>query len=193
MITGSLYSQNIYLKTGLNNTSYKYTSSSGERSSTIQSELGKAYDIGYNFPIGDRSGFSYDVGFVLNEYNAIVGVPNANLKWKTGYVGIQSTILYPIVTLDKFSIEAKVGGGVNTIVYGKEEVDGVVYDIRKNNDFDGAVFHVLLGLQTSLMASEYCHLSFGYNYSSTINTQKKPQTFSLKTNQIMFGIYFTII
>ena len=193
MITGSLCSQNIYLKTGLNNTSYKYTSPSGERSNTIQSELGNAYDIGYSFPVAYSTRFSYDVGFVLNEYNAIVGVPNASLKWKTGYMGIQSTILYSIVTVDKFSIEAKAGGGVNTIVYGKEEIDGIVHDIRKNSDFDGAVFNVLLGLQTNLMASEYCHLSVGYNYSSTINTQKKPQTFSLKTNQIMFGIYFTII
>ena len=192
LITGSLCSQNIYLKTGFNNTSYRYTSPSGEQRDDIQSELGNAYEIGYSAPLLYRSRFSYDVGFVLNGYNAVVGVPNVNLKWKTVYAGIQSTILYSIVTVKKFSIDAKAGGGLNAIVYGKEEVNGVVYDLRSNNDFDGAFFHVLLGLQTNLRASSFCHMNIGYNYSSTVNTLKKPQKFSLNTNQIMFGIYFEI-
>jgi hypothetical protein len=191
--SGGLCAQSIYLKTGLNNTTYNYKSTTGEKNKTFQSDLGNAYELGYRFPLLDRARFFYDVGFVLNEYNAVVGEADASIKWKTGYVGIQSTIIYTIVESDYFSIDIKGGGGLNTILYGKEDIDGIVYDLRNNSDFNGAVFHVLLGLQGNLKASEYCHLSIGYNYSNTINTLQKPQKFSVETSQIMFGIHFTAL
>lgn len=193
IISGSLCSQNIYLKSGINHTSYNFTSASGERIDNIQAELGKAYEIGYKLPLFKDSIFSYDVGLVFNEYNAIVGVPNASIKWKTGYVGLQSSFLYSFLRLNHFSVDAKAGGGINTIMYGKEDVNGIVHDLRDNSDFSGAVFHALVGLQAKLEASEYCHLSIGYNYSNTINKLKNPQKFSFETSQIMFGIHLTIV
>ena len=189
--SGGLCAQDIYLKTGLNNTTYNYKSTTGEKNKTFQSDLGNAYELGYRFPLLDRSRFFYDVGFVLNEYNAVVGEADASIKWKTGYVGIQSTIIYTVIKYDYFSIDVKGGGGLNTILYGKEDIDGVVYDLRNNSDFRGAVFHVLLGLQGNLIATEYCHFSVGYNYSKTISTLQKPEKFSIESSQIMFGIHFS--
>ncbi|MFV5685691.1 hypothetical protein ACM55I_09585 [Flavobacterium sp. GB2R13] len=191
VINIGVHAQSVYFKTGVNNTNYHYKSELGEVSKVFQSQLGDAYEIGYRFPLSDSLRFSYEIGLVLNEYNAIVGVPNASIKWKTDYVGIQSTFICPIVKLDCFTIDAKAGGGLNTILYGKQDLNGIVYDLKKNNDFEGVVFHVLLGLQANLKASEYCHLSIGYNYSNSISSLKSPQKFSFETNQIMFGIHLT--
>ena len=193
IISGSLWAQNIYLKTGVNHSSYHYKSDAGEQTDDFQSELGNAYEIGYKSPLFNSSRFSYDVGLIFNEYNAIVGVPNANLKWKTGYVGIQSTILYPIINVESFSINLKAGGGLNTILYGKQDINGVVYDIKNNNDFNGVVLHAVLGLQANLKASEFCHLSVGYNYLKTFNTLKKPEQFYIESSQIMFGVHLTAV
>ena len=193
IVSASLQAQQTYLKTGVNHTSYHYKSASGERSNYFQSELGKAYEIGYKFHLLDSLNLFCDAGLVFNEYNQIVGVPNAMLKWKTGYVGIQSTIFYPVVNLKSFSIDVKAGGGLNTILYGKQDINGVIYDIKDNKDFNGAVFHILLGLQANLKASEYCHLSIGYNYLKTINTLKNPEQFYIKSSQIMLGIHLASV
>ena len=191
IVSASAQAQDIYLKTGVNKSSYHYTAASGEQTDDFQPELGNAYEIGYKFPILDRLKIFCDVGLIFNEYNAIVGVPNASLNWKTGYVGVQSTIGYPIVSLKSFYIYLKAGGGLNSILYGKQNINGVVYDIKDNGDFNGAVFHVLLGLQAKFKASEYCQLSIGYNYLKTVNKLKKPEQFYIEANQIMFGIHLT--
>ena len=188
-----VYSQDVYLKTGANHTKYHYTSAEGDKSVILQSALGNTYEIGYRFPFVNRSRIGYEVGLILNEYNAIVGVPYASVKWDTGYVGIQTAIVCPVVELDFFTLDVKAGVGVNTILYGKQDLNGVVYDLRRSKDFKGALFHVIVGLQANLQASEYCHLSIGYNYLNTISNIKKPQKFSFEVNQVMFGVHLAIL
>jgi hypothetical protein len=44
-----------------------------------------AFEIGYSFPLKKFKGFSYDVALTLNGFNSIVGIPSANIRWKTQY------------------------------------------------------------------------------------------------------------
>lgn len=192
IVTASSQAQDMYLKTGVNQSSYHYKSASGEQSDDFQSALGTAYEIGYTLPLVDSLKIFYDVGLVFNEFNSAVGVPNAALNWKTSYIGVQSAIGYPIVKVKSFYIDLRAGGGLNTIFYGKQNINGIIYDIKDNNDFNSVVFHVLLGLQAKLKASEYCQLSIGYNYLKTINKLKKPEQFYIETSQIMFGIHLSL-
>ena len=191
VISGTLQAQDLFFKTGFNLSSFQYKSASGAASEDLQSDLGNAYEIGYRLMFADRSKFAFELGLVINEYNALVGVPNASLKWKTGYIGLQSTISYPVIQIKSFSFDLKGGGGINTIFYGKQDINGVVFDIKNNDDFNDAVFHLLLGAQANFKASEHCRLSLGYNYLKTINNLRKPEQFYMQSNQIMFGIYLT--
>lgn len=193
MMSFGVYSQDVYFKVGANHTKYHYTPAEGDKSEILQSALGNAYELGYRAPFVNRSRLGYEVGLVLNEYNSIVGVPYASVKWNTGYVGIQTAIVCPVVELSFFTLDVKAGGAVNTILYGKQDLNGVVYDLRKSKDFNGAIFQVFAGLQANLQASEYCHLSIGYNYANSISNLKKPQKFSFEVNQVMFGVHLTIL
>ena len=193
MISFGVYSQNVFLKVGSNHTSYHFTSAEGEESKVLQSGLGNAYEIGRRFHFINRSRLGYEISLILNEYNAIVGVPYASVKWNTGYAGVQTAIVCPVVELNFLTLDVRGGGGVNTLLYGKQDLNGVVYDLKSNKDFNGVLFHVFAGLQANLQASEDCHLSIGYNYSNSINKLKKPQKFSFEVNQVMFGIHLTVL
>lgn len=193
MISFGVYSQDIYVKAGSNHTSYHYTSADGEKSQILQAGLGNSYEIGRRFHFINRSRLGYEISLVLNEYNAIVGVPFASVKWNTGYAGFQTAIVCPVVELNFLTLDVRGGVGVSALLYGKQDLNGVVYDLRSNKDFNGALFQAFAGLQANLQASEDCHLSIGYNYSSTINDLKKPQKFSFEIHQVMFGIHLTVL
>jgi hypothetical protein len=192
MVSCGVYSQDVYFKAGVNHTNYQYTTAEDNKSEILQSALGNAYEIGYRFPVWCRSRLGYEVGVILNEYNALVGVSYASGSWNTGYVGIQTALVYPAFVADSFSLDIKAGGGVSTILYGKQDLNGIVYDLRRSKDFNGAVFHAIVGLEANLQASEDWHLSIGYNYLQTLSTLKKPQKMSFEVSQVMFGVHFAI-
>lgn len=191
IVSGSVQAQDMFLKTGFNHSLFQYKRVSGDRSEGLQSDVGNNYEMGYRFMLADSSRFAYELGLVFNEFNAIVGVPNASLKWKTGYVGLQVTILYPVIYSKSFSVDLKAGGGINTIFYGKQDIKGVVFDLKNNDDFNGALFHFLFGAQANFKASEHFRLSVSYNYVKMINKIQKLEEFYVKSNQIMFGIYIS--
>ena len=188
-----VYSQSIYLRTGVNRTDFRYTSTSGVRSNLIQSGFGKSYEIGYTVVLRGLERFSLDAGVALNEYNNFVGIPDLNVKWNTAYMGAQSSLAFSVIKLDSFSFNVKTGLNVSTIIYGKEDLNGVMYDIRNNNDFDGALFQAVFGVQANYSASDYCSLSIGYNFVKSIKDSKDSSKFSFESSQVMFGVKVEIL
>jgi hypothetical protein len=51
----------------------------------------------------------------------------------------------------RFAIEAKTGFNFSTTVYGKEEIDGVVYDLKDLDGYKGVTTQALFGLEVSFM------------------------------------------
>lgn len=188
-----VYSQSVYLKTGKNLTNYHYISSEGKIGNLMQPELGDAYELGYTFPFRKLSRFSLDVGLSLNEYNSVVGISNLNIKWNTAYIGILNSLSFSVIKLNYVTIDLKTGFNVVTILYGKQDVNGVIYDIRNNKDFDGAIYESLFGVQANLKTFKDCNLSIGYNFVKSIDSSNNSQNFSFNTNQIIFGVHVYIL
>ena len=83
------FSQEIYLKTGKNFTSYDYKDSTGKTNSDIKSSSGSTYELGYEYGINDR--VFYSGSLTWNQYNA-KGANRVNrYEWNTNYfkVGIR--------------------------------------------------------------------------------------------------------
>jgi hypothetical protein len=51
--------------------------------------------FGYSFPL--KKFKAYDVALTLNGFNSIVGIPSANIRWKTQYAGVQNAISFAFV------------------------------------------------------------------------------------------------
>lgn len=188
----AVFSQEVYFKAGKNHTKYQYSTKEGVENTLFETDLGSVYELGYSFPFKRLKGFSYDVALTLNEFNAVVGVSQSNLKWKTEYAGIQNAISFTVLKVNRFALDVKTGFNLSTIVYGKEEVNGVVFDLKDLDGFKGVIIQPIFALEANFYASKHGYLSLGYSYSNSMSTVKYPEKFSFETNQVVFGIHLPI-
>lgn len=188
------YSQSFFIKSGKNFTNYKYESSALGTSVKLNSDSGNYYEIGAAFPLRFNSKFTYEFGVVLNELNSLVGNPAKAVSYKTEYLGLDNAILFSVLKLRHFVLDAKVGFGLHTIIYGKEEIDGVIHDLKIHSEFNGIFFKSLLGIQSKFNASKDIALTMGYDYHyDVLNTNNNnTQSLLIHNGQIKMGIYLTI-
>jgi hypothetical protein len=188
----SASSQEAYFKSGKNFTMYHYKDVVGDVNNSFETELGSVYELGYSSPINGFNHFSYAVALTLNEFNSIVGKPDVHIRWKTEYVGIQPSISYSFVNTDRFSLAAEVGYNASVIVYGKEDINTVISDLKNTDGFKGLIVQQLLGLEAKFHASKQAYFSLGYNYLNSFDSDKGPEVFSIETNQIVLGVHFML-
>jgi hypothetical protein len=72
---------------------YKYIDSDGDENNSFSTEWEMHLRILVS--IKKFKGFSY-VALTLNGFNSIVGIPSANIRWKTQYAGVQNAISFAL-------------------------------------------------------------------------------------------------
>lgn len=192
----SVFAQSLYFKTGKNFTNYVFESSSGGIQSSIvklKPDSGSFYEFGIALPFSS-SRFSCEFGISLNELNSIVEAPSKSVKYKTEYVGLDNSVLFSVIRTKKILCDAKLGFGLQTMVFGKQEIGGVLYDLKQFDEFNGLFFRQSLGLQVKLAASNQLNFSVGYDYHYDVfNTKNNSnQSLLINNNQIKFGIYYKL-
>jgi outer membrane receptor for Fe3+-dicitrate len=186
------YSQDLYIKTGKNFVAYNFTSSEGVSNPYLERETGNSYELGYSFPFKKLHRFSYDVSITLNELNASVGLSQTSVKYKTEYAGIQNSIAFSFLKFNRFALDVTSGFNVSALVYGKQEVNGQLFDLENIDGFKQVLVQPTLGLEANLYASKQLYLSLGYVYSTSVNKVKFPEIFSIQTSQFSLGVHFLI-
>lgn len=184
-----MYSQEIYLQTGKNFTNYDYKSDTNT-SPNLQSGSGNYYEIGYIMSLNNDK-LKYAVGLGLNEYNAIGGNAINSYSWNTQYLGVQNTFSIAFVKASGFEASANAGLGINTLIYGKQNINGQYLDLSSQKEFSGLWLAPKLGLQASYNVDNDIFLSLGYGYSKSFNlTNSTAERLSFNNNQIQFGVHF---
>lgn len=184
-----MQSQEIYLQTGKNFTSYNYKSDTSS-SPNLQAGSGNFYEIGYIMSLNNEK-LKYAVGLVLNEYNAIGGNAINSYSWNTQYLGVQNTFSIAFVKANGIEASANAGLGINTLIYGKQNTNGQYLDLSSQKEFSGLWLAPKLGLQVSYNVDNDIFLSLGYGYSKSLNlTNSTAEKLSFNNNQIQFGVHF---
>lgn len=192
-----LFSQEAYLNTGKNFTKYYYKNSELQSNPNLQRGSGNFYEIGLAGPfISDH--FLYSFALTLNEFNALGGSSANSYRWDTQYLGVKAGFAYSLFTEDRkskrnfnFSLNAGLSG--MTIIYGKQEMDGVYYDLMHNKEFTGLVLESSLGFQIKYAIPNSGFLSVGYGFSQSINiSNTTAEKISFINQQIRFGVHFPI-
>lgn len=191
-----IFSQSLYFKTGKNFTNYIFeTSTSGIQSSTVrlQSDSGSFFELGAALPFKDTR-FSYEFGVSLNELNSLVVSPSKAVRYKTEYVGLDNSVSFSVINTKRVLIDAKLGFGLQTIVFGRQEIGGVIYDLKKFGEFNGLFFRQSLGTQIKLLVSNQLNFSIGYDFHYDVFNTKNNinQSLLINNNQIKFGIYYKL-
>lgn len=184
------FSQEIYLKTGKNFTSYDYKDSMGKTNSDIKSSSGSIYELGYEHGINDR--VFYSGSLTWNQYNA-KGANRVNrYEWNTNYFGIQNAILYSVFKTQN-ELEFKLKAGVNTsiIANGQQLLNNNYYDLTKYEEFKGIVIQPLIGMQLKYTVADYLILSLDYTLMKSL-PKSGLERLSFSTNQVQLGFHFPL-
>jgi hypothetical protein len=85
------------------------------------------------------------------------------------------------------------GLNLSTIIYGKQEINGAIYDLKSQDEFSGLTFVPYTGIHLKYKLNDFGYLSFGYGLSrSLILFNISQEKLTTSTNQILFGIHFNI-
>lgn len=187
-----LFSQQAYFLTGSNITKYTFKSSAGVMTTQLQSGTGSSFEIGYSSPLNNQKIF-YNLSLTLNDYNAVAGSPANSYKWDTKYMGVQNAVSFNFPVLNNFNLMLNGGLNLSTIIYGKQTLNGVVYDLMRQDEFSRILFSSFLGAHAKYKLNDFGFLSLGYSISKSLNPfNVSPDKLSFSTNQILFGIHFNI-
>ena len=188
----SVHSQEVYFSAGKNFTTYDYKNSSGASNTNLKSGTGNFFELGYIKPLQNEK-FAYSVGLALNEYNNVGGNSVNSYTWNTQYLGAQGGFTYSILDRGDFDILPKFGLNMGTIISGKQTINGTYYDLTKEKEFSGLLLTPSLGFQVKYNLSSDGFISLGYSYCKGFNlSNSTDQKLSFNTNQLQFGVHYTI-
>lgn len=197
LATVPLFSQEIYFNTGKNFTKYIYKDESLQVNPNIQSGTGNFYELGLEKPFTNKK-FSYELGIALNDYNAVGGNSAGSYRWDTQYLGIHGGLSYSLLfckTKPKKDFDFLIKTGLNaaTIIYGKQEINGVYYDLKQQKEFSGIVLESSVGFTAKYAVPSFGSLSLGYDFCQSVNiTNTSKEKLSFNTHQLELGIHFNI-
>ena len=186
------YSQEFYFLTGSNFTKYNFSSNEGFMTTSLQSGTGTNYEMGYTRLLKNKR-FSHTVAVNLNEYNAVAGSLANSYKWETKYLGINNALNFTVPITTNFKLLFKAGLNLSTIIHGKQEINGAIYDLKSQDEFSGLIFIPNTGVHLKYKLNDFGYLSFGYGLArSLILFNISQEKLTTSTNQILFGIHINI-
>ena len=192
-----MQSQELFFSTGKNFTSYDYKNSAGFSNPNLRSGDGSFYQAGMDFKLNKSaasSKVSYAISVIYNQFNAVGGSRTANYAWDTGYIGIQNELNYILFQdYDSFKIKTKLGCATSTIIKGEQNINNVIYDISKHEEFKGILLQPNIGIDFQYAIDRDIEFSAGYEFSKAFNVSNtSAEKLSFTNNQIHFGLHFQI-
>lgn len=184
------FSQEIFLNTGKNFTSYDYKNSTGKTNSDIKSSSGSTYELGYEYELNDK--ISYLGSLTWNQYNAKGANRVDRYEWNTNYFGVQNAILYSVFKTQN-ELEFKLKAGVNTsiIANGQQLLNNNYYNLTKYEEFKGIVIQPMIGMQLNYTVTDYLILSLDYTLMKSL-PKSGLESLSFNTNQVQLGFHFPL-
>lgn len=185
-------SQELFLLSGKNLTSYDYKTSSGVTNLVLKSKTGSNYELGYEYVFNEK--ISYITSITLNQFNSLSTNEAKSYTWNTSYLGIQNAAAYTLLkTENELELKLKAGINISSIIDGNEEINGVIYDIKKIPEFSGVFIQPVIGLDLRYVVTDYVILSLGYNFSKAFKfSHTSEEKLSFTNNQVQLGIHFPL-
>lgn len=184
--------QEVSFNIGTNFTQFNLKNPEGYSGTPLQVGSGSSFEVAYLLP-SSKEKLNYTFGLGINEYNAQAGNYANSYHWNTKYLGLRAGFEYDFLDVPRFQIVPLFGINFATIIYGKQETNGALFDISNNAEFSGLKMIPYLGFKAKYRIKDYGFVSIGYNHSTTFKpslTNKEYLTIS--TNQIVFGLHFNV-
>ena len=184
------FSQDLYLKTGVNSTKFKFVDDKGQPIFKFLPAIAPSFEIGYGYPISDF--LVNEFGVSLDGYNSKGDTKFRDYDYTTFYGGIRNSTAF---NLNFGDLEVGMVGllGVSKILSGDQLINNSRFDLTEEADFKGVFFQRGIGINFNYFFRDEVLISSGIDYSIASKLNRTPsENLSFVTTRILFGIHFIL-
>ena len=174
--------QEVYFTHGKNLTNFEQLESTNANL-PLERGIGSSFEVGFKSKYITNTSFFYTIGLAYNQFNALGKTTGVNMEWKTNYVGVNAAFNYSFIQSKRSDLSLKLGTSMQTLVYGKQRINLVQFDILNNREFSGLNVGLLAGLVYNYKINPDCAVHFGYTYGQLYNLSNTTAEKSLLSNQ----------
>lgn len=196
--------QEIFIKTGINSTTYDFKSSTGANLLEFIPGIGSSIEMGIGFPFLEKvkeedkeklgpayspNWFKNEVALNMDSYNSFGGNLNNNYGWETTYGGVTNTLSF---LTHKGEIEFGLRGilGVSGLIAGTQVINNSRFTLKDQADFSGVFLRTGGGASVSYPVFQRGFLNLSYSYSKSARLGgPSEERVSFLTHRFLFGLY----
>jgi len=200
----TMLAQEIFIKTGINSTTYDFRSADGAKLLDFTSGMGNSIEIGMGFPfvpktkkegapVKERSyspnWFKNEVSLNLDSFNSFGGDQNNNYSWETTYGGITNTISF-LAHVGEVELGIRGHLGLSGMFSGTQVINNSRFPLNGNDEFKGVFSRTGLGASASypVFQRAFLNLTYSYSTSSRLGGPEEEQVRFLSQG-FLFGLY----
>lgn len=197
--------QEIFVKTGINSTSYAFRNSNGNRLLDFTPGSGSSLEIGIGFPFvakkvekGDQlptvqsfapNRFKNEVSLTMDSFNGFGGDRNNNYSWETTYGGVTNTLSF-LAHIGEVELGIQGALGLSGMISGTQVINSSRFPLKEQADFSGAFAKAGVGASVSYPLFQRGFLNLTYTYANTTRLGgPKEEKVSFLTHALLFGLY----
>jgi hypothetical protein len=199
--------QEIFIKTGINSTTYDFRSSDGAKLLDFTPGMGNSIEMGMGFPfipkiakegelVKERSyspnWFKNEVSLNLDSFNSYGGDQNNNYSWETTYGGVTNTLSF-LAHVGEVELGVRGSLGLSGMISGTQVINSSRFPLKGDADFKGLFAKAGVGASASypVFQRAFLNLTYKYSKSSRLGGPQEEQVRFL-SHGFLFGLYIQL-
>jgi hypothetical protein len=196
--------QEIFIKTGINSTTYDFRSTDGVKLLDFTSGMGSSIEMGMGFPFVPKSKkegakekkrsyspnwFKNEVSLNLDSFNSFGGDQNNNYSWETTYGGLTNSLSF-LAHIGEGELGIRGHLGLSGMLSGTQVINNSRFPLKGAADFQGIFAKTGVGASASYPVFQRAFLNLTYSYSKT-SRLGGPQEEQVRflSHGFLFGLY----
>ena len=203
----TLVAQEIFIKTGINSTTYDFRSADGVKLLNFTPGMGNSIEMGMGFPfvpkivkkgepVKERSyspnWFKNEVSLNLDSFNSYGGNQNNNYSWETTYGGVTNTLSF-LAHIGEVELGVRGSLGLSGMISGTQVINSSRFPLKGEADFKGFFAKAGVGASASypVFQRAFLNLTYKYSKSSRLGGPEEEQV-SFLSHGFLFGLYIQL-
>ncbi len=201
----NLVAQEIFIKTGINSTTYDFRSANGDKLLDFTPGMGSSLEMGMGFPFVKKTGknadvttkdhayapywFKNEVSLNLDSFNSFSGNQNNNYSWETTYGGLTNTLSF-LGHIGEVELGIRGHLGLSGMISGTQVINSSRFPLKGEADFKVLFAKTGMVISASYPVFQRAFLNLTYNYSksSRLGGPEEEQVRFL-SHGVLFGLY----
>ncbi len=203
----TLVAQEIFIKTGINSTTYDFRSADGVKLLNFTPGMGNSIEMGMGFPFVPKiakkgepvkertyspNWFKNEVSLNLDSFNSYGGNQNNNYSWETTYGGVTNTLSF-LAHIGEVELGVRGSLGLSGMISGTQVINSSRFPLKGEADFKGFFAKAGVGASASypVFQRAFLNLTYKYSKSSRLGGPEEEQV-SFLSHGLLFGLYIQL-